>query len=482
MKKRTKVLPFLLASTMVLSATGCTSTGNDSGTSNSGNIPELTYWAIGDQPKELDAVTAAINEYTVEKIGAKVKFKYAGWGDYSDKISKIIQSGEAYDIAFGAAINNSTDLAEKGYFADLAPVLNDKAKALYDFVPTSLWEAMTLEGKIFGVPAYKDSAQANYWVWKKSVVDELGIDYENIETLDELYPALQKIKQAYPSDYPIMIHGKEGINSLESDFDLFLELPMIGVKYDDPSAKVTTPFADEQYLGYLRTLYKWMKEGLINPDAASLTQNINKGVVASGQGYPTSDVEWSITNEYPVVSHRRTDPIYTTKSIRGSFMVVSANSPNIEKSTELLQLINTDSKMRNLLAFGIEDTHYKKTGENNIEMLTDGYRTAQFSQGTFFNMYIVDPAPANRWELLKQQNEEAIESPILGFSFSSKNVQNEIAACSTIFNKYKSVLITGTEDPDVKVPQMMEELNKAGLQTIIDDSQKQIDEFLANKK
>lgn len=441
----------------------------------------LVWWTIGAEPKELAAVVEEANKYTAEKIGVTVDIKYASWGEYGEKLSKIVQSGESYDMAFGAGINNYQDLASKGYFADLSELVPTVAPALWDFIPEELWQGMTISNKIIGVPAYKDSAQAQYWVWDKELVEKLGIDYENINTLEELEPALKKIKENDPSKYPLVLQGLEGINGFMvtiNKMDELLTKPYVSVSFDDPSATVVSPWEQEGVMNNLRILHKWFNEGLINPDAATLTETPKYKAVSAAQGYPHADADWSRSSEYPVVSHKFFGPGYSTRTIQGSFIVVSEGSKHKEEAVKYIELINTDKYLRNLLAFGIEDQHYKKTGENTIEVLNDGYGAPAYSQGTFFNMYVTDPAPAEKWTDLQKQLEESFSSPALGFTFNTEKVNNQVAACANIQAKYEPSLITGSVNPDEVVPKMLEELNKAGYQDILAEAQAQLDAYL----
>ena len=68
----------------------------------------------------------------------------------------------------------------------------------------------------------------------------------------------------------------------------------------------------------------------------------------------------------------------------------------------------------------------------------------------------------------------------MGFSMDLTSVEMETAACVQIWEKYKPDMQTGAADPAVLVPQCLAELEAAGLQTIIQEAQKQIDEFFQN--
>lgn len=480
-----KSLAFVVTGTLLMGTlVGCgaktDAPATDSGSKNEAKSDkpiDLVWWTTGNEPKDYQLVSEKINEYTLEKLNVNLQIKYGSWGEYSTKMSKIVQSGEPFDIAFTSAIENYQDLLNKGYFMDLKELLPTAAPDLYKFIPEDLWDGVTIKGKILGVPAYKDSAQAQYWVWDKETVEKLGIDYENIETLEQLEPALQKMKEAEPTKYPLIINSGEGINGFHAAINQYDEIvvsPSIGVSYTDESATVVGIWEQDRVLDNLKILHDWFKKGYINPDAATLLELPKTRPVASVQSFEGG---WNNTQ----VGHKYFGPAYSTRTIQGSFLSISAGCKNPEAALKVIELVNTDEYFRNLLAFGIEGVHYEKTGENTIKKLNDKYEVPAYSQGTFFNMYVQDPNPATQWDDLKKLQETAFASPILGFTFDSKSVQNQISACSNIESKYGSSLITGSADPEELLPKMIKELNDAGYQDIIAEAQKQVDEFLANK-
>lgn len=488
----TKSLAFAIAGTLLMGTlVGCgsktqttTNTGDTSNTTASKETKsekpiDLIWWTIGNEPKDYKLVSDKINEYTLEKLNVNLQIKYASWGEYDTKMSKIVQSGEKFDIAFTSGIGSYQDLLNKGYFMDLTELLPTATPELYEFIPEDLWTGVTIGGKILGVPAYKDSAQAQYWIWDKQTVEELGIDYENINTLQDLEPVLAILKEAKSDEYPypLVINGNEGINGFNAAINGYDEIvvnPAIGVSYTDESAKVVGIWEQDNVLENLRILHDWFNKGYINPDAATLLEMPKTRLVSSNQSFEGG---WKDTE----VGHKYFGPAYSTRTIQGSFLSISAGCKNPEAALKVIELVNTDVYFRNLLAFGIEGTHYEKTGENTIKKLNDAYEVPAYTQGTFFLMYVQDPNPPTQWTDLQALQETAFASPVLGFTFDSKAVQNQISACANIEEKYGSSLITGSANPDELLPKMLEELNKAGYQDIIAEAQRQVDEFLANK-
>ena len=167
-------------------------------------------------------------------------------------------------------------------------------------------------------------------------------------------------------------------------------------------------------------------------------------------------------------------PLYSTDTIQGSMNAVSINSKYKDECLKFLQLVNTDSKLRDMLAYGVPDKTFKYVGDGVIEKQTDTWPLAAYTQGTFFNMSITEDADPDQWDQVKKQNEEAVSSSCLGFSLDLTNIQNEMSNCLTVWQKYKYDLLTGASDPETAVPAVIQELKAAGFDTVIQEAQKQI--------
>ena len=487
MKKFAKLSSLALAMTLLLAACGgntgsttTTTTGPDGETTAGTDAPQevvsLEYWTIGGEPGDLALVTDYINEYTEEKIGVEINFNYSDWGAYADRLTTMLNTQEYFDIAFGAGINDYATHAQNGMFADLKDALNGSAKDLYDFVPEYLWTAMTLPGgEIYGVPAYKDSSMTQYLIFDKAMLEDLGFEKEDFDSIESLEPLLVAYKEANPNDYPLMMN-QEGINAMLSDYE-----PISGrvvAKFGTTTA--VNLFAEEAVVNRFKLMREWNEAGYINPDANTMTDPVEGAQIFAAQGFPGADSNWSGNQGFEVVSNPFYGPIYTNQSIQGSFTVVSAASKNIEKSVEYLMLQNIDEVVRNAVAFGLEDVHYTKTGDTTITKLEadERYSVPPYSQGTFFTMYTIDPNPANQWELVEEQNQEAEGSPLLGFIFDPTDVEGELAALSNINTKYFGTLMTGSADVDSTLEAMYAEQDAAGLQDVLTEVQAQIDAWL----
>lgn len=439
-----------------------------------GSVPTLIWWQIGSQPADLAAAVAKMNEYTEQKIGVKVDIRYAGWDVWEEKIKSIVNTGEYYDIMF-TNTNKYTSHASLGAFADLTELLNTAAPDLKAFVPDELWKAVKIQGKIYAVPTYKDSSSTQYFVWDKAMVEKYDVDYENLKTLKDLDPVLRHIKAGEEAAtgkkcYPFPL-AKEGFNGIFMEYDNY-------VKYDDPKAQVLNTYERPEIVENLTILHKWYTDGIINPDASTLGEPPKYRVCYSAQGFPGADAVWSKTNGYTTVSTPYAGPIYSTGSILGSVNAISANSKHKEAALKYLQLANTDPVLRNMLAYGIEGQHWKNNGDGTITKLTDTWTAPLYSQATFFTVKPESPNPPNQWKLLEEQNEKATPSVILGFTLDESDIEAEITNVESVKKKYEAELLTGVKDPATFLPQFNKELRAAGLDTVLAETQKQVNAFL----
>ena len=157
---------------------------------------------------------------------------------------------------------------------------------------------------------------------------------------------------------------------------------------------------------------------------------------------------------------------------------ISSNSRYKTESLKMLELINTDRKMRDMLAYGIEGTNFTYVRPTVVKLLTaDQWNLARYQQGTFFNMSTIEGESEEAWDQVRRQNEQATPAELLGFVFNNSSVINEIANCRAVFDRYSDELLTGASNPDIAVPSMMRDLYAAGFQKILDEAQRQVNGF-----
>ncbi|ATD54200.1 ABC transporter substrate-binding protein [Clostridium chauvoei] len=460
--------------------TGCGNSGAKAG--NKGDEPvTLTWYTIGQEPKDLQMVEDEANKYLEEKINAKIDMKFIDYGDYNQKLSVIINSGESFDLAFtcswaGDYLGNS----RKGAFLELNDYLDTTGKDMKEAIDQRFWDGATIDGKIYAVPNQKEISTAPMWVFTKEYVDKYNIPYQDIHTIQDLEPWLKVIKENEPGVTPLYI--TKGFSAPQY-FDQLVD--PVGVEHNDDSLKIKNMFETDKMKEQLEVLRKYYQAGYINADAATAQDDKSvKRFVTKADGQPYAENLWSKDLKYDVVASTIMDTYITNASTTVSMIGISKNSKNPEKAVEFLNLLNTDEYLRNLINYGVEGTHYEKVGDKQIKLLPkeEDYRVGYYTVGNLFLTYVLDKEPLTKWDEFEDFNNKAKNSPALGFKFDPAAVSTEIAAVNNVLEEFKSTIYSGSMDIDEYLPKLNAKLKEQGVDKIIAEMQKQIDEWAKTNK
>lgn len=475
MKKIKRLIALAACGVMAASIfTGC---GKSTSANKEGEPVTLKWYAIGQEPKDLAMVEEEANKYLLDKINATIDMQFIDYGDYSQKLGVIINSGESFDIAFTCSwAGDYLGNARKGAFLELNDYLDTTGKEMKEAIDQRFWDGATIDGKIYGVPNQKEISTAPMWVFTKEYIDKYNIPYQDLHTLQDLEPWLKVIKENEPNIVPLYI--TKGFSGPQY-FDQLVE--PVGVEYGDDTLTVKNMFETEQMKKDLETLREYYKLGYINADSATAQDDKSvKRFITKGDGQPYAEMLWSKDLKYEVVSSPIMDSYITNASTTGSMLAVSSNSKNKEKSVEFINLLNTDPYLRNLINYGIEGTHYNKVQEGQIEIIEEKRKDYEIGYYTVGNLFITDvlsTEPLTKWDEFRAFNDAAKNSPALGFKFETGAVSNEIAAVNNVLEEFKATIYSGSVDIDEYLPKLNNKLKEQGIDKIITEMQRQIDEW-----
>ena len=383
-----------------------------------GDVVTLKWVTVGSSmPTNYDAWLAQINPYLEEKIGVNIEMDVIGWGDWDQRRNVIVNTNEPYDIIFGNMNTYNNDVQLGAYLAT---------------------------------------------------------------TLEALTPILTELKDK--SNSAVFPLNKNGATWLMTFYDgMNAGLGTLGVRYDDAEGKVVSVLEQDDVMANLKILHEWYNAGLINADAATLPEDNKYKVCSVAQGWPSAAITtWGPNMGVNAVAYQWGETVVSNDTVRGSLNSISVNCEHPEKALAFLQLINTDSYVRDLFYYGVEGDNWQYTDDTKTAVHKNNadWPMAGYTQATFFNVTPTDDVDFNQWDEVKALNEAAKPSVLLGFYFDTSSVQDQLAACIEIYNRYKGEVLTGTTDPTVSVPQMMEEMRAAGFDEIVAEAQTQVDAFL----
>lgn len=515
-----KILSIILICAMLMSMVACGTSSNDntdstgnaeSGTQASDGASEtdlepveltMALFILGELPADWDMVTAEMNKIIQEEINATVNFVPISISSYMDQIRLMLTSGEDLDLFITGMTGNMT---LKQHIADKQVIpLNDLVdqygqgikEALGDFIDIG-----SVDGQYYAVATYRDFANEIAYVIRTDLVEKYNIDVDSIKSLEDLEPVLATIAENEPDMVPFHPgqNAYYGIaEGIEGDFwadGLSSKEFFDGVLMDmtDENMEVVNYYETDRYAELAGLMREWYQAGYISKDATTLTDDCTArckaGQLASFiYGYkPGVEVQLENSTGVDLTVISFGDTRSCTTNVTGLMHAVAANSKEPERAVMLLNLLYTNADLINLFNYGIEGVHYEEKEDGHI-----GYPEGVDSSNVGYNMSSIGFAfgnqalckvwegdPLNLWEQMKEFNNSAKKSVALGFVFDITPVENEYIACQNVADQYVRAIGTGSVDPETMIPELVSALKAAGVDKVVAEKQRQLDEWAA---
>ncbi|MFX3636954.1 MAG: ABC transporter substrate-binding protein [Candidatus Pristimantibacillus sp.] len=473
-------------------------TGQESGGSSNEAIKDpfeitLALPIIGATPADIGLVQEEMSKITKEKINATVKILPISIGTWTQQMNLMSSSGEKLDLLFEFGQGYSAAMAA-GKIIPLDGLLDQYGAGIKQAIGPEYLASAKLKGETYGVPVYKDyTTGTNSILMVKELVDKHKIDVASIKGLDDLDQVFKTIKENEPGIVPFAV-------GLLVPSDKYGDYDRLGNRFGvlpgfDNGLKVENIFESKEYEDYLNKMHSWFKAGYINKDAA--TSQINgTEMVKAGKAFAYFDglkvggaeVQSAGAGKELIAVPISSNTYATTTDATAGLWSISNNSQNPERTMMFLDLMYSDKELSNLFLWGIEGKHYVKVSDTTIdypegvEATTVGYSVQTWMVPNQSIGYIRTTDLPNLWELTAEANQKAIKSKALGFAFNSEPVKNEITALNNVIEQYRKALESGTFDPADKLPELREKLKSSGIDKVIAEKQKQLDEWAALNK
>lgn len=478
MNKKVKAL-FLGATLGTIALGGMTVQADDS------YCVTMAYYATPQQD------TARIQEKINEQLAADgmnmtVELLPLSWGNYDQQISLMLSGGDKLDL-FITTMSKVPGMLRKGQITDMTPYLEGNTDHIVEAVGEAAAFCGKLDGVMFGVPSTRDTAVERSLVIAKDVADSCGITQESVQTLEDLTNAFALIQEKYPDMIPTKAKLMDEMLYTDSLGDNYGVLLNGG----SDNTQVVNLIETDEYARYCNIVREWYEKGYVSKDAATQTERnedlfkaskIASFVSHTKPGYSIDGKECYV---WPIID------AYTTTALTCSYnWSIASNAEDPEKVMEFLNYAYGSSEFNNLIIWGEENVDYKVVdAENGIINFADGVsaENAAYHDDIDWEMpnssiaYIWEGKPADVFEQLKVFNETAVKSQAYGFVFDPANVANEITAIENVNAKYFGALQTGSVDPAENIPKFVEELKAAGIDKVIEEKQRQLDAWLAEK-
>ena len=502
MKKR--ILAAMLTMSMVMSMTACGNSeagGSKDSAKNSGNGDEpytVTMVLNGSTQPDEERIEQKINEILEPELNADLDIVVLPWASASQQLQLMLSGDEKIDVFYTQA-TNAVQYMNAGQIVDMSELIDKYGTNIKQIYGEDIAKINQIDGFVYGVPNQIERGSIPAVFMRKDLVEKYNIDTTQIKEPKDLESVFETVKAGEP-DMTMLYSINDGDTPVTRLFrgDNLSDNNYLGVLMDQTnSTKLENFFATDWFKDTTTMLYNWYQKGYISQDAGTNTENW-RTVCKAGNLFslffayhPGTTVEFESSTGYDFeIVPFYNEPIINSSSYNGVTFSIAQNSENPEKTMEVLDYIYGSSEIMNLLNWGEQDKDYViEDADNGIINFPEGITSDNAGYNlnlgwelpNQFIAYKWTGSDPKLWEKMEEFNGSAKSSKAVGFLFDSSNYSSEIAALSNIVKQYSGALYSGSGDPDELIPELLEALDDAGINEVIQAKQEQLDAFLAAK-
>lgn len=220
-----------------------------------------------------------------EKTGIKLNITAVPQTNYGEKLNITVASGEAPDI-IAMDVHQGTQLGMQGALKPVSE-LAKKAPNLENYIKDNkeiYGQFLAGDGEAYVVPTdgYAEDQKMG-WLYRKDIFDKHNLKVPTNE--EELYQVLKKLKELYPSSYPLCMR------SYASRMSLFFTQWGTGRDYYYDTQSKTWKFGplDAEYKKATEFMNRLYAEELIPPDFLTLSTEDWQSLLSTDQSFITID-------------------------------------------------------------------------------------------------------------------------------------------------------------------------------------------------
>ncbi len=519
-------LVLCLALTMVLTGCSNTNTGSQSpdkpaNTSNA-NTPAQTvteadakveldpvtlkWFILGSKGEETAMVFDHFNERLQEYLpNTTVEFEVVEQSEYAERWELAAAAGEQFDIAWTGYVHDFVDQVNKGAYLPLNDLFDKYGEDMKREIPEWVFDFSMVDGELFAIPSYKDMFDLRAGLRTPKELADKYWDYEKAEK--QFFSRVGR--EWTDADYAIL---EEYMKKLKDAGELKLGISdtllsrlnngtsvagghtgPFTIRENDDTFTVQLRFELDAVKRYYDVMADWFKKGYVRPDILS---NQNR---RQDEGNPNGYTLWfhtSYVNQSEMETSRFQFPIEVIP-VEKDWRILPANASsataiprtaaNPERAMMLINLMNTTKgkELNNIIIYGIEDVHYTKISENRIKQpAPDERKNGAFNifvPGNQFNAYETDSQMEGYVDYIKDIQENALVSPLVGFKPDISNISTEMAQLTAIIKEYEGLNLGALPNHEASYKEFIDKLHKSGSEQVRVELQKQVDAFLSSK-
>ena len=477
----------------------------------------ITYLVTGDIPTDrTNEVLAIINEKLTEKINAELEIQWIEWTNWQTNynLAMAVQDGTVDLIGTATDWLDAWPNVQKGAFAALTEdMLKTYAPKTWESVPAEHWDLCKFNGEIYMIPEDNYTQWTNHgFIYRGDWAKEAGLE-NGVRSWEDLGTYFAYVKANKEGVYPWDADGNgtsyspqlSGGWQASHTGNIAIEGFPVGLFYgnskDDPYTLSRYYLEGDEFVNFAKTMKEWADAGYWRTDVLNYSGDqdglMKEGTSAARQHHTETwtGLRTTLENAIPgsdagFFYFGQEQGNLVSLNITHGAMAVAAQSDAPERALMLYDLLRNDEEIYRLMMYGIEGDMYT-IDENGYLVRPEGFDSA--TDGCTFNFWWgrnddLSLRTADRdWEaidkLYAEYDSVAITYPYGQIVFDLSGIQMYLDNISNVYNTYMPRIVFGLmEDPEAYVAEFRQQLQNAGIETCMEEVQKQLDAVYGDKK
>jgi putative aldouronate transport system substrate-binding protein len=477
-----------------------------SGTTADAGPVTVKYLMPGNPPIRYDEVIAVVNEKLLRDKNIRIEVSYIPWDVWQQRVNLMLSTGEEFDIVHimqdGVQMSSYQGM---GGLTDITDLIDQHGPNLKRIITPSGFDAMRIGGRIYGIPAeWFEQASEGVVTLRKDVMDKLGLPMPR--TNADLLTITERAASVWDGNgrLYLRIMGPDGANpisngitALHREYDSFPFNVMDSIAYVDRNGNISSWIETEEFKKDAQWTRSAYQKGLIHPDALTLqgdqiTNFINNGnwLVLFGTGgqvdgirannnpnfNPEDFIGLKLYPEKPDIMY------FSVKNLNG----ISSTSRHPEAAIQFFDWLYTSQENYSLFMYGREGIEYTMTPDGFREVVQnennqDLYGQADWMLGNLKYIKLGSSTLPYMIEWLYTLNPDRQDFTGNDFFFNPSAVEAEWTNVQTEFRASITPIYMGLQSYDEAFPAALRRMKAAGLDRVIAEYSRQMQEHLASK-
>lgn len=342
-----------------------------------------------------------------------------------------------FDIFLIRGADQYKKYADAYSLASLTENLKDDSKELYSYIYPTFFESVLYQGETYAIPNNRGVGEYEIMLVNKQIAEDLYYDPTQLNSIQKLFTYdnsgisfIEDVMANYPDVVPVAgTYNAPYVkywNSANNDSFSVLS-SLVSSEMGKADITIVNTLKNVNYVNYI-TYSKRINE-ITTPEEFDANANFAVGFTKA-----SAEEIAKYSENYQVTVLQNPQP--TQDEMMEAMFAVSAHTKDVDRSMEIITLLNTDTELRTILQYGVEGIHWKKDVDDNsiMHVISDKYKMNINETGNVYMTYPADGVPMTYWDYAKQQNLDSFLPYTNGFVYNNESTKALLSELDTLSN------------------------------------------------